>query len=365
MGRRTLAFVIDALIGTAIFIGVVAATFTTSEFASTIAAEDLCTQMEFFTDNACVNFGATVWVGEPGDVAMVFLLWGAFVLLNTLLIPGFTGWSVGKLVMGLRVVKQDTFELAGMGPNLGRGFLWIADSFPFFVPLAGFVLGLATPGHRRIGDMVAKTYVVDKSLVGHPVQVRGVGSATAPAAVAATTPFPPPPGMPIAPPATGSAPPPPMTAAPATPPPPSVGQSPVSSPPPPFAAPTGPPVVASPTPTPPPPVAPLPVAAPPVSVDPPAFPPLPIEPEVSEQAEPEKPGGIEPAQPEAIVPPPPPATPPPPPEPEREPELEQRRPGIDGPQWDEARDTYIQWDPELTEWMEWSESAGRWVAISR
>ncbi len=322
MGRRTLAFVIDALIGTAIFIGVVAATFTTSEFASTTAAEDLCTQMEFFTDNACVNFGATVWVGEPADLGIVFLVWGLFVLLNTLLIPGFTGWSLGKLVMGLRVVKQDSFELAGMGPNLGRGFLWIADSFPFFVPLAGFVLGLATPGHRRIGDMVAKTFVIDKSLVGHPISVRGMGSA--PTQTVAAMPFPPPPGMPIAPPATASAPPPPST------------------PPPPFAAPTGPPVVASPTPAPPTPVAPPPAAPPPVSSAPPAFPPLSTEPDT-------------------VEPPPPPATPAPSPAPDPEP----RRPGIDGPQWDEARDTYIQWDPELAEWMEWNEAGGRWVPISR
>jgi uncharacterized RDD family membrane protein YckC len=337
MGRRTLAFVIDALIGTAIFIGVVAATFTTSEFASTTAAEDLCSQMEFFTDNACVNFGATVWVGEPGDVGIVFLLWGLFVLLNTLLIPGFTGWSIGKLIMGLRVVKQDTFELAGMGPNLGRGLLWIADSFPFFVPLAGFVLGLATPGHRRIGDMVAKTFVIDRTLVGRPTAVRGVGGAPAQPAVA--MPFPPPPGMPIAPPATISAPPP------STPPPPPTGQLPVSSPPP-FAAPTGSPVVASPTPEPPTPTTSAPTAPPPVSSTPPTFPPPPIEPEAVDQ-------------------PPPPATPPPPPAPEPEPGPEQRRPGIDGPQWDEARDTYIQWDPELTEWMEWNEAGGRWVPISR
>ena len=42
-----------------------------------------------------------------------------------------------------------------------------------------------------------------------------------------------------------------------------------------------------------------------------------------------------------------------------------RQSGIDGPQWDQARNAYIQWDPELSEWMEWSESGGRWIPISR
>jgi hypothetical protein len=58
----------------------------------------------------------------------------------------------------------------------------------------------------------------------------------------------------------------------------------------------------------------------------------------------------------------PPATPEPPAPPEPEPVAP---PGVDAPQWDDARDTYIQYDPELAEWMEWSESQGTWIPISR
>ncbi|MDG2218263.1 MAG: RDD family protein [Acidimicrobiales bacterium] len=347
MGRRTLAFVIDALIGTALIFVTVLATFTTTEFASTLAAEDICTQMDFFTDNVCINSGSTVWVGESDDVGMLMLVWGVYVLVNTLLLPGFTGWSLGKLVMGLRVVKQDTFERAGMGANMGRGVSWVLDAFPWFLPLAGLILGLATPGHRRIGDLVAKTFVVDKSLVGHPTPVRGVGSvpASAPAAFGDASPV----GMPPAPPSTSIAPPPPTSITPPpptsiTPPPPTgIAQAPLTTPLPPFAAPTGPPVVASPTPTPP-----MPASAPP-----PAFPPTPSEPESIDQPLPDE---MESALPEAdqieSV--------------DSEPvDSEPQQLGTDGPQWDQARDTYIQWDPELSEWMEWSESGGRWIPISR
>ncbi|MGZ0219850.1 MAG: hypothetical protein ACKVIY_12640, partial [Acidimicrobiales bacterium] len=59
MGRRTLAFVIDALIGTGLIFIIVAATFTTTEFASALAAKDMCTQMDFFTNNVCVSSGST------------------------------------------------------------------------------------------------------------------------------------------------------------------------------------------------------------------------------------------------------------------------------------------------------------------
>jgi len=324
MGRRTLAFVIDALIGTAIIFIIVAATFTTTEFPSAVAAEDACAAIEFFSDDLCIQSGTSAWVGESGDVGLLVVLWGAFVLLNTILIPGFTGWSLGKLIMGLRVVKQDTFELAGMGPNIGRGVLWIVDSFPWFLPLVGFIVGLATPGHRRVGDMVAKTFVVDKSLVGQPIPVRGVGSepnAVAPAQGYA------PPWMPPAPPGAGIAPPPPSTAPPpppgrppvGTPPPPAPGQPPTPAP---FAPPSGAPIIPASSPTP----------VEPDAAAPPAFPPIP-------EAQPEPDVAVEP-------------------EPER-------RPGVDVPQWDEARNTYIQWDPELAEWMEWSETGGQWVPISR
>lgn len=56
---------------------------------------------------------------------------------------------------------------------------------------------------------------------------------------------------------------------------------------------------------------------------------------------------------------------PPQPEPDPAPAPDPAHPGIEAPQWDEARNTYIQWDPELNEWMEWNEPSGRWIPISR
>ncbi len=221
-------------------------------------------------------------------------------MLAHLIIASATGGSPGKLIVGIRVVDKNTFAKAGFGRHLGRFILWIADSAPWFcgVPLVGLITGLASKGHRRVGDMVAGTLVVDKKMVDHPVAIVGVNE-IAPA-------YPP-------------------TAAPPAPP---IGQAPTSPPPP-----TTPPVVATAPTTPPVTAAPItPPEAPPPEAPPPEAPP-------PEAATPVS------AQPAAE------ATP--------------SRPGVDAPQWDPARNTYIQWDPELGEWMEWSEAAGRWIPISQ
>lgn len=35
----------------------------------------------------------------------------------------------------------------------------------------------------------------------------------------------------------------------------------------------------------------------------------------------------------------------------------------EGPQWDEARGTYIQWDPARSAWMQWDDDAKAWIPI--
>ncbi len=94
------------------------------------------------------------------------------------LVQGLLGGSLGKLAVGLRVVDEDG-NLCGVGKSFIRTFLWIIDGITFALPIVGGVLMVSTKGHRRVGDMAAHTYVVDKGEVGHPVQIPGV---TAPAA---------------------------------------------------------------------------------------------------------------------------------------------------------------------------------------
>ena len=360
VGRRIGAFLIDGLIGVTLIFVFALATFTNTELGDSFTAELQCEVINEFSNDLCIQAGTTVYVGTENEVAIITLIWLAWVLISTMILPGITGWSPGKLVTGIRVVKADTFEKAGLGANILRGVLWVVDAFPYVAPIVGGAL-LASKDHRRVGDRAANTLVVRADSVGRP-------SAPAPSAIVApptgavtpsTTP-PPPSGPPATTLVTASPPPPPAT----TPPPPASPPPPTSSAPP---APTGPPSAYQPPPpseyrTEPAPSAP-PVFPPPAA--PPVFPPTedaasadPI-PVVEPEPEPE-------AEAAPIVEAEPATTPEPEPEPVPESPAETSpRPGVDAPMWDDARNTYIQWDPELTEWMEWSEAQGRWIPISR
>lgn len=339
------AWFIDAIIGGAFVLIAVLATFTNTEFDSSITAELQCDLINELSDDVCIQSGSTVYLGTGSDLAVAFFVWVGAAILLTMIIPAFTGWSPGKRLLGLRVVDQETFELAGVGPNLLRGLLWIVDGFGYITgPLVGGIAMASSDGSRRVGDMAAKTLVVRAEHVGRPVAVANVnslgGPKQAPVYVAGAPRLS---GPTYTPP--GAAPPVPAVTPPAASPPPPSGPpaSPITPPPatPPAAG--APPVFPPPDATePPPPSGPLAEHQPPTPVDEPS-----IDPE-----------------PAASEPDPEPA----PPEPEAEtaePPAPAARPGVDAPMWDAARDTYIQWDPELDEWMMWSEAGGRWVPISR
>ena len=354
VGRRIGAFLIDGLIGVTLIFAFALATFTNTELGDSLTAELQCEVINEFSNDLCIQAGTTVYVGTENEAAIITLIWLAWVLISTMILPGITGWSPGKLLTGIRVVKADTFERAGLGANILRGVLWVVDAFPYFAPIVGGAL-LASKDHRRVGDRAANTLVVRADSVGRsPVQTPSAviapptGDTTQP-----TTP-PPPTGPPVTTLVTASPPPA------ATPPPPTSPAPPVAPPPTNSPPPTGAPSAYQPPPPseyrtePAPPVFPPPAA-------PPTFPP-------AEEAAPAEPLPI--AEPEAeaapIVEAEPAATPEPEPDPVPESPAEtSSRPGVDAPMWDDARGTYIQWDPELTEWMEWSEAQGRWIPISR
>jgi hypothetical protein len=163
------------------------------------------------------------------------------------LFQGLTGATIGKHLLGLRVVRQDGRK-AGVGWAMLRWLLLIVDGACCFL---GLFVALASKGHRRIGDMAAGTLVVDRSAVGSPIPVPGLTTALVT------------PGYVV--PAPGAS-----------------GGWPVPA---------------------------APVGAPSPSV-----------------------------------------TPPPPP--------------ADGPQWDAARNTYVQYDPAQAAWVQWDAQAGAWVPIS-
>jgi uncharacterized RDD family membrane protein YckC len=168
-GRRTGAALIDLALYTVLCFGLF---FLMAD----------STQGSVLLDSTNINLqlGDRTWYVEGGQAGVVYLLDFALALLYFGLLPGLTGWTIGKLMTGIRVVRADR-RRAGVGRNLVRPFCWIVDGFPYFIPgLVGFILVLATNEHRRVADFVAGTYVVDRAEVG--VAPVPAAAAAAPAA---------------------------------------------------------------------------------------------------------------------------------------------------------------------------------------
>jgi len=175
-GRRVLAALIDGLLILVPVILLITAQFEYLEVDSLpVSAEEFCDRFNDDNGGLCADFSdvddRVYFVDEFSSGPTVFYWAAAFGMFVVL--QGLTGWSVGKLVTGVRVVREDG-RTVGVVKALVRWLLWVVDAFPYFLPLVGFIVGLTTVGHRRVGDMVAKTFVVRRSAVGSPIVVPGL-----------------------------------------------------------------------------------------------------------------------------------------------------------------------------------------------
>ena len=108
-----------------------------------------------------------VWIMGPGDhrwahgnivfdpLCLYFLL---AVVAYFVLLEGFAGATIGKRLVGLRVVGT-VGERIGMAQSALRNALRIVDSLPI-LNLVGIVLILTSPEKARFGDRVARTRVI-------------------------------------------------------------------------------------------------------------------------------------------------------------------------------------------------------------
>jgi uncharacterized RDD family membrane protein YckC len=290
MGRRIAAYIIDGVLISGILVAILA---VTKQSGYTGAPANACQTLRDRPNFAgqCMQFGSRVYTWKSGGLLSGYGLGALAGFLNFVVLQGIVGASVGKLIVGMRVV-----DAQGQACGVGRAFIrWL---LLLFVDGACFLVGLLvavlTHPHRRVGDMAANTYVVALADVGRPVEAvpqyqyqyaqpgtpgwAPPGAAPPPPAGWGTTPPPawgaPPPGPPPSwgPPAQ---PPPTWGAPPPEPPPPGWGAPP---PPPPPLPPWRAPPTAEPAPTPPPPAPPRPAAEP-------APPPAPAQPDAPGEGE--------------------------------------------------------------------------------
>jgi uncharacterized RDD family membrane protein YckC len=171
VGRRIGAALIDVVI-TAV---VVALMFLASH--DTINRDDVlglsCSQVrDAGGTNLCISSGGKLYYAEGGKARAIYAVGFLAGVANHVLLQGATGASIGKRLVGLRVIKKDTGQLASFGPNALRWLVGLLDVSCCF--LIGLIMIATTKGHRRLGDMAAGTLVVDTNSVGVAPVVQGL-----------------------------------------------------------------------------------------------------------------------------------------------------------------------------------------------
>jgi uncharacterized RDD family membrane protein YckC len=166
VGRRLLATLIDVVI----------VWLVTLPFAQTQVSTSEGAQFQYSLSGAPFLFATLLWIGYYT------------------VMEGWLGATVGKLVVGIRVVAEDGSKV-GFLPAFIRTVSRYVDAFPFFIPyLLGAIMIWASPTRQRLGDRWAHAVVIR---VGSD---QGAGAmpagdvSTAP--VGTPPPMPPPPSVP-------------------------------------------------------------------------------------------------------------------------------------------------------------------------
>jgi uncharacterized RDD family membrane protein YckC len=92
--------------------------------------------------------------GLPALFAFV-LAFGYYTLME-----GYLGKTLGKMLLGIKVVREDTGGVPGLKAAAIRTVLRIVDGL--FSYLVAFIAVLASQKNQRLGDMAAHTLVVRK-----------------------------------------------------------------------------------------------------------------------------------------------------------------------------------------------------------
>jgi uncharacterized RDD family membrane protein YckC len=104
------------------------------------------------------SVGAANWSGSLP--ALPSLLYVVIIALYYILLEGYLGQTVGKMVLGIKVVREDNGEFPGLGGAAIRTLLRIVDGL--FSYLVAFITVLISGKNQRLGDMTAHTLVVRK-----------------------------------------------------------------------------------------------------------------------------------------------------------------------------------------------------------
>jgi uncharacterized RDD family membrane protein YckC len=132
-GRRVVATILDGLL------------FGAGYYLLALAFGDIRVEGE------AANFDGNL----PAAWAVVY---GLLVVAYYVLLEGYRGQTIGKMVAGIRVVSEATGQAPGIGAAAARTLLRLVDGLLGYC--VAFVVTLSSAKRQRLGDMVARTLVV-------------------------------------------------------------------------------------------------------------------------------------------------------------------------------------------------------------
>ncbi len=169
--RRFIAHVIDHLVGIAA--AVIPALLLSEKVteAELVNRDPSFTASDYNQYDTFASLGDRVlrikqdlYVFERKELIIIAAIAIGVTLLFEVIVQGRRGWSIGKLLTGLRTVNR-----SGDRPGILRAlvrFLFLAiDQLPG-LPLVGMITALVSPHNRRVGDHVAGTFVVGRNDMG-------------------------------------------------------------------------------------------------------------------------------------------------------------------------------------------------------
>jgi uncharacterized RDD family membrane protein YckC len=108
-------------------------------------------------------FGSASAEGGQVGASLSGLAALAFFILSVayfIVLEGYLGQTVGKMLLGIKVVREDTGEVPGIKAAFIRTVMRLIDGL--FAYLVAFIAVLASQKNQRLGDMLANTLVVRK-----------------------------------------------------------------------------------------------------------------------------------------------------------------------------------------------------------
>ncbi len=168
IGRRIIAAFLDAMLQLIV-----------------LGAALLLMGTSFADVTAVAGAGATQYGAlEAGQLLVAVVLGLLFNVVNRVIFTAVFGWTLGKLMVGLRCVNA-LGRPPGLVPALIRGLVMFV--FEGILGLLGDAILLmsvmATKGHRSLADLPAKTFVIDSSFEGRLVLLGDRRAAVGPESV--------------------------------------------------------------------------------------------------------------------------------------------------------------------------------------